>query len=71
MMTRILLQGQREGTMMEGWQRYWRIQGMRDNPPQIRQIPPTLEYLRTYVQEPAYIDPYKRGEHPRKLLRKV
>jgi len=48
-----------------------------DNPgnarksPHIRQIPPTLEYLRTYVQELAYIDPYKRGEHPRTLGRRV
>jgi hypothetical protein len=32
LITRIWLQGQREGTMMEGWQRYWIIQGMRDNP---------------------------------------
>ena len=53
--------GQREGTMMEGWQRYWRIQGMRDNPLQIRQIAPTLEYLHTYVQELAYIDPLQAG----------
>jgi len=57
--------------MMEGWQRYWRLQGMRDNPPHIRQIPPTLEYLRTYVQEMAYIDPYKLGEHPRTLRKSV
>ena len=50
--------------MMEGWQRYWRLQGIRDNPP-------TLEYLRTYVQEMAYIDPYKLDEHPRTLRRRV
>jgi len=55
---------------MEGWQRYWRLQGMRDNPPYIRHISPTLDYLRTYVQEMAYIDPYKLGEHPRTLLRR-
>ena len=71
MITRIWLQGQREGTMMEGWQRYWRIQGKLYNPPHIRQIPPTLEYQRTYVQELVYIDPYKRGEHPRTLRRRV
>jgi hypothetical protein len=39
--------------------------------PHIRQIPPTLEYLRTDVQELAYIDPYKWGEHPRTLRRRV
>jgi hypothetical protein len=66
-----LASGAERGSMVEGWQRYWRIQGMRDNPPHIRQIPPTLEYLRTYVQELAYIDPCKRGEHPRKLRRRV
>jgi len=46
LITRIWLQGQQEGTMMKEWQRYWRLQGMRDNP-HIRQIPPTLEYLPT------------------------
>ena len=61
MITRICPQGQREGTMMEGWQRYWRIQGMRDNLHSHKQIPPTLEYLRTYVKELAYIDPLQAG----------
>jgi hypothetical protein len=70
MITRIWLQGQRDWTMMEGWQGYWRIQGMRNNPPHIRPIPhPRIPaYL---VQELAYIVPYKRGEHPRTLRRRV
>jgi len=49
MITRIWLQGQREGAMMEEWQRYWRIQGMRDNPPHIRKIP--------HPRIPAYLRP--------------
>ena len=40
LITRFWLQGQREGAMVEGWQRYWRVQGMRDNPPNIRRISP-------------------------------
>jgi len=43
---------------------------MRDNP-HIRQIPPTLEYLRTYVHKMTYIDPYMLGEHHLTLHRRV
>ena len=28
-----LASGAMIGTMKEGWQRYWRLHGMRDNPP--------------------------------------
>ena len=33
LITRIWFQGQREGTVMAGWQHYWKLHGMRDNPP--------------------------------------
>jgi len=47
------------------------MQGLRDNPPYIRRIPPTLDHLRTYIQETAYIDLWKHGKHPRTLRGRV
>jgi len=44
----VLASGATRGAMIEGWQRYWRLQGMRDNPPH-KTDSPTLDYLRTYV----------------------
>ena len=46
--------------MMEGWQRYWRQQGMGDNPSH-KKDSPTLENKCTSVEEMGCIDPYKRG----------
>ena len=55
LLIRICLQGQREGTMRKaGWLKYWKLQKRGDNP-QYKTIPISINYLRTYVQEIAYI----------------
>jgi len=49
LIARIWLQGQRDGTMMEDRQRYWRLQAMRDNPPPTydRFPPPSITCVTT------------------------
>jgi len=49
-----LAQEQREWTMMEGWQRYRRMQGMRDNPPHKTDYP--------HPRLPAFLRP-RNGVH--------
>jgi hypothetical protein len=71
LITRLWLQGQREGTMMAAWQRYWQMHESGRNPPDVRRIPQTLGYLRTCVQGIAYLEPQRQGEHPRTFRRRV
>jgi hypothetical protein len=63
LITRLWLQGQREGTMMAAWQRYWQMHESGRNPPNVRRIPQTLGYLRTHAEGTANLEP-QRQEHP-------
>jgi len=71
LITRLWLQGQRIGTLTAGWQKYWGIKGLRNNPPDLRRIPPSLDYLRTFVQELAYVDLRTRDENQRTFRRRI
>ena len=42
-----------------------------ENSPNIRRIPSTLEHLRTYAQDMAYIEPPKQGEHLQTYKKRV
>jgi hypothetical protein len=43
----------------------------RTNPPHVRRIPKTLEYLRIYVLEMAYVNLPKQCESPRAFRQRV
>jgi hypothetical protein len=57
--------------MMTAWQRYWQMHENGRNPPNVRSIPQTLGYLRTYVQGIACLEPQRQGEHARTFRRRV
>ena len=71
LITRLWLQGQRTGKLTAGWQKYWSIKGLRNNPPDLRKIPPSLDYLRTFAQELAYVDLRTQDENRRTYRRRI
>jgi len=66
-----LASGTTRGTMLEAWQQHWKLNVKGENRPRVRHTRHTLEYLRTYLQEMAYLEPYEQGERPRTLRRRV
>jgi len=49
----------------------WNLRKQEGNPPNILRIPRTLEYLRIYALEWAYLEPKKQDETPRQFKRRV
>jgi exonuclease III len=71
LISRLWLQGQLTGTLTACWLKYWNIHGLRNNPPDLRRIPPSLDYLRTFVQELAYVDLRMQNENRRPYRRRI
>jgi hypothetical protein len=61
---RIWTQGKLKGTLPAEWQEYWDIEAYKGIHPQINRVRKTMEYLRIYAQERAYINPSRDKESP-------
>jgi hypothetical protein len=64
-------QSHRDGEITAEWQRYWNLNEKRGNPPHVQRIPKSLEYLRIYALEMAYVEPQQQTEAPRAFRRRV
>jgi hypothetical protein len=53
------------------WQHHWRLRTYRTNTPHVQRIPKTLEYLRIYALEIAYVHLPKQSETPKAFSQKV
>jgi hypothetical protein len=54
---RLQVQVQEPGTLTAAWLRRWNLLTRSANPPNINTMPATLEYLRHYATDTAYITP--------------
>ena len=70
-LTRFWAQGERDGSLTAEWLNIWALLSPRTNPPHIRVIPRTLEYLRIYFHEWPYMKPQRQAETPREFKRRV
>jgi len=64
-LTKMREQGAKEGTLTAAWLQRWNLRKQEGNPPNILRIPRTLEYLRLYALEWAYLEPKTQDETPR------
>jgi len=71
LISRMWTQGKLTGTFPAEWQEYWNLEAYKANPPQISRIPKTLEYLRIYAQEMAYINPPRDNESPKAFRQRI
>jgi len=52
---RIQEQSQRDGSLTSGWVKKWNLHSRTENPPFPERIPASLEYIRNYIVDVAYI----------------
>ena len=70
-LTRFWAQGERDGSLTAKWLNVWAFLSPRTNPPHIREIPRTLEYLRIYFHDWAIMEPQRQAETLREFKRRV
>jgi hypothetical protein len=51
-----------DGTLTYDWLRYWTLQRPNADPPNIKRIPDSIEYLRLFALDTAYIPPWEPSE---------
>jgi len=62
LITRLWVQDKRDGSLTADLLQFWGLLTTRSNPPNLRVIQQTLEYLRIYALERAYIEPRRQDE---------
>jgi hypothetical protein len=68
---RMWTQSQRDVEITAEWQRYWNLNEKRGNSARVQRTPKSLEYLRIYALEMAYVKPPQQSEAPRAFRRRV
>jgi hypothetical protein len=64
-MYRLQMQNQRVGSITAGWLRFWNISSGFGNPPHPNFVPATMDYLRTYITDTAYVPVQTSSESPK------
>jgi hypothetical protein len=70
-LTRLKDQGKGKDTLTAAWLHIWHRRAPKDNPPNIEAILRTLEFIRIYVFEWAYMTPRRQDESRRAFTRRV
>ena len=70
-LTRSWVHGERDGSLTAEWLYVWALISSRTNPPHIRMISRTLEYLRVYFHEWSYMERQRQAEKQRAFNRRV
>jgi len=63
-LTKLREQGAKDGTLTAAWLQRWNLRKQEGNPPNILRIPRTLEFLRIYALEWAYLETKTQDETP-------
>jgi len=64
-MYRLQMQNHRVGSITAGWLRFWNISPGLGNPPHPNFVPATMDYLRTYIMDTAYVPGQTGSESPK------